>query len=93
MRARPYRFFALLMLAFAACADEPADEYADAMAEEHAEDTTQATAIVMEPMIPVEAETVTYADGVPATSRNPPGPTPSPRSAGSPPARSCRASS
>ena len=66
MRFR-YALSILLLLAFAACADETGgdtgDAFADAMHAEHADDSTGATALVMEPMIPVEAREVTYGDG------------------------------
>lgn len=51
-----------LFVLMAGCggASEGDASYSDEMAEQHAEDSTQATALVQDPMIPVEAMTLSY---------------------------------
>lgn len=68
----PISALLLAALLLAACGDAPDDEasaqdtaYADEMAEQHAGDSTNATAIAREPVIPVETETVNYGPEAP----------------------------
>ncbi len=70
MRRRLFYFLPLLLLTFAVLAGcgqdaEETETYADEMAEQHADDTTAATIVVREPILPVEAEQVVYGAGTP----------------------------